>query len=285
VAARRDQTLAALPYRGSFGTPRPGALAGLPLPPEVMPSHDGFRPLKAWRYVGVFGPEMMLCIGSVRVGPLRQSFWAVWDRAARQLHERTLTGRREVELSRGRAAVDAAGIHIELALEETAGVETVSRSGRSYAWTRKQGGVAARGTVVIGAERREIQAAAVIDDTAAYYERHTSWRWCAGAGRTVDGRAVAWNLVEGVHDSPSRSERTLWIDGEPREVAPGSFDPDLRGVDGLRFEPEATRQRRENLLLVRSVYRQPFGRFRGELPGGLLLDWGYGVMEAHEAWW
>jgi hypothetical protein len=36
---------------------------------------------------------------------------------------------------------------------------------------------------------------------------------------------------------------------------------------------------------MRSYYRQPFGTFTGELPGGLRLADGYGVMEEHEVWW
>jgi hypothetical protein len=36
---------------------------------------------------------------------------------------------------------------------------------------------------------------------------------------------------------------------------------------------------------VRSLYRQPFGTFSGELPGALQLSEGWGVMEDHEVWW
>jgi hypothetical protein len=176
-------------------------------------------------------------------------------------------------------------MQIELALEEVDGVEAVCASGRSYAWTRKQGGVRAHGSVTVAGRRRELDAAAVIDDTAGYYERHTHWRWAAGVGSAEDGRAVAWNLVSGVNDPPHASERTIWVDGVAREVGPSRFDDRLRAVDGLRFEPEAVRERRENLLLVRSAYRQPFGAFSGELPGGVRLAVGYGVMEEHEAWW
>jgi len=125
----------------------------------------------------------------------------------------------------------------------------------------------------------------VIDDTAGYYERHTSWQWSAGVGTATDGRAVAWNLVAGVNDPPRASERTVWVDGEPCEAGPSSFAADLSAVDGLTFTPEATRQRRENLIVVRSAYRQPFGTFAGELPGGIPLAEGYGVMEEHDAWW
>jgi hypothetical protein len=243
-----------------------------------MPSHDGLRPLKGWRYVGVYSPEIMLCLGSVRVGALRQSFWAVWDRANGRLHQRTHVGRREVELSPGAAAVGSKDVRIELRLAEAAGVETISRTGESYAWTRKQGGVRATGSVTIGGVRRDLDARAIIDDSAGYHERHTTWRWCAGVGRAEDGRELAWNLVEGVHDAPTRSERTVWIDGEPRELPP-------RAGDGLCFQAEAERARNDNLIVVRSSYRQPFGTFSGELPGGLRLAEGYGVTEEHDAWW
>jgi hypothetical protein len=275
VAGRRGQTLANLPYRGAFGEERPPGLAGLPLPPAAMPSHDRLRPLKSWRYIGAYSPEIMLCLGVVRVGPLRQSFWAVWDR--QRLRERTLIGRREVRLSPGAGEVRSGQVRIALAFAETAGVETVSRSGASYAWTRKQGGILVRGTVSCDGITHAVDARAIIDDSAGYHERHTSWRWCAGVGRAEDGRALAWNLVEGVHDAPVDSERTIWIDGEPSEARPDA-------LEGLRFQPEAERSRDENLLIVRSTYRQPFGTFSGAL-GGVVLAEGYGVMETHEAWW
>jgi Protein of unknown function (DUF2804) len=274
-----------VPYRGTFGSPRPNALSALALPPDPMPSHDGSRPLKAWRYVGVYSPEIMLCLGVVRLGRLRQSFWAVWDRGARRLYERTLTGRREVSLWPGGGAVRSRQVTIDLRFEETPGVETVSPSGRSYAWTRKQGGVDATGSVNLPEGRRELRARAIIDDSAGFHERHTRWCWSAGVGRAADGRELAWNLVEGVHDAPQGSERTVWIGAESSEVPPCRFDPDLRGVSDLRFEPEAIRARRDNLVLIRSVYRQPFGVFSGALPGGPRLAEGYGVMESHDAWW
>jgi hypothetical protein len=250
-----------------------------------MPARHGLRPLKAWRYVGVFGPELMLCAAVVRVGPARQSFWAVFDRRGGRLRERTRLGRGRVAMERGAVRVLERDVQVELTLEEEPGVETVCRSGDAYAWTRKQGGIAAHGTVKLEGRRLAVHALAVIDDTAAYYERHTAWLWCAGIGRSRDGRALAWNLVSGVNDPPARSERTVWIDGSAQEVPPVAFDPDLSGAGELRFRAEAVRARNENLLLVRSRYRQPFGTFSGPLPGGLELAEGYGVMEAHEAWW
>ncbi len=273
------------PYRGTFGAPRPSMLAGLALPPAPMPARQRLRPLKAWRYVGIYGPELMVCAATVRVGPARQAFWAVWDRTAGRLHERTASGDGGVALSAGRAAVSDRDVQLDVTLAETPGIETVCPAGDSYAWTRKQGGVLARGRIALGGEPRLLDARAVIDDTAAYYPRHTRWRWCAGVGVALDGRALAWNLVSGVNDPPAGSERTIWVDGEPHEVGPVAFSADLGGIGALRFHAEAARERRENMLLVRSFYRQPFGTFSGELPGGIELAEGYGVMEAHDAWW
>ncbi len=274
-----------LPHRARFGEPRPAALRGLALPPGPMPSHDGTRPLKAWRYVGVYGADLMLCLGAVRIGRARQAFWAVWDRAHGRLLERTSLGRGALQLAPGACRLRERDVQLELTIEETTGIETVCQSGGSYGWTRKQGGVRVRGTAMIAGEPRTIDAAAVIDDTAAYYRRHTQWYWSAGVGQATDGRAVAWNLVAGVNDPPARSERTVWVDGEPYEPPPCRFAADLSAVDDLRFRSEATRERRENLLVVRSFYRQPFGTFSGVLPGGLALAEGYGVMEAHDVHW
>ena len=250
-----------------------------------MPGRLGLRPLKAWRYVGVFGPEVMLCVAAIRIGPARQCFWAVWERAEGRLHERTRMGSGGVGLTRGAVRVTDGPVTIELELAETAGVETVCPSGAAYAWTRKQGGIRAAGAVTIEGRRHELDARAVVDDTAAYYERHTRWRWSAGVGHTQDGRELAWNLVAGVNDPARDSERTVWIDGEPLEVDAVDFADDLSRVGGLHFTAEATRARDENRLLVRSRYRQPFGTFSGEPAPGVVLADGYGVMEEHDVWW
>jgi Domain of unknown function (DUF2804), C-terminal len=275
-----------LPYRGTFGSARPPELRDLPLPPAPMPSRQGTRPLKAWRYVGVYGDELMLCAATVRIGRARQAFWAVWDRAGRHLYERTALGAPTmVVLEPGRLRIVDGRVQADVTLEETAGVEAICPTGASYAWTRKQGGIRARGRVMIAGLPRPLDARAVIDDTAAYYQRHTRWSWSAGVGLIDDGRSLAWNLVSGVNDPEQASERTVWIDGEPIEPPPCTFAEDLSRVDALDFTAEAERERRENLLLVRSYYRQPFGTFSGELPGGVRLAEAYGVMEAHDVWW
>jgi hypothetical protein len=253
----------------------------------------GSRPLKRWRYVAVFCEELMACAALIQVGPARQSFWAVLTRADGRLRERTHILRRRgvVELPPGGLRVSDGGMLLDLQLDEAAGVQARCPHGREHVWTRKQAGISARGTLTLdGGPARQIEALAVIDDTAGHHARCTEWWWSAGVGEAPDGTPLAWNLVEGVNDPPVDSERAVWVAGEPAEVAPVSFARDLssiRGADGseLRFVAEAERRRRENLLIVRSDYRAPFGAFAGALPGGIELTHGLGVAEHHRAYW
>jgi hypothetical protein len=183
-------------------------------------------------------------------------------------------------------------VRIRLELEESEGLEIASPVGDrgNYIWTRKQAGVPVRGSVRIGDDELEVDGEAFVDESAGYHLRHTEWKWSAGMGVGAGGERIGWNLVAGVHDAPTESERTLWVDGEPSEVRPVRFADDLSCVtfsDGgaLDFTEWSAREERMNMLLLRSTYRQPFGTFVGELPGGLKLAEGWGVMEEHDVWW
>ena len=71
------------------GAARAPGRPDLPLPPEKLPIRRGGNWRKRWRYLGAFCDELMLCAARVQVGPIGQTFWAVWDREERRLHERT----------------------------------------------------------------------------------------------------------------------------------------------------------------------------------------------------
>jgi Protein of unknown function (DUF2804) len=268
-----------------------------------LPVFRGLRPLKRWRYVGVFSEELMACAALVQIGPARQSFWAIHMVGEGMLRERTrlLPRSGEVRLVHGepgdgdvkpgRLVVRDRGLELDLTLEEDAGIEALCHHGRYDVWTRKQSGVRARGTLALEhGSSREIDALAVIDDTAGHHARHTEWWWSAGVGQLQDGVVVAWNLVSGINDPASGSERAVWVAGEPHEVPAVTFAADLSRIecaDGseLRFRAEAERRRRDNLLIVSSDYQAPFGSFSGTLPGGITLAHGRGVVEHHRARW
>jgi hypothetical protein len=308
-----------LPWRGP-GPDRPE----LALPPERTPLRHTGRWRKRWRYVGVFGDELLLCAARVQVGPLGQTFWAIWDRRGRQLWERTrlrLPGARgEVwtehiggdedvvaELA-DQGVIDYApdeGSLVRIDAEERGGggarafltfgaggrwVESVCPAGDdAYVWTRKRVDVPVEVDVRVGGERWRFEGRGVEDESEGYHPPHTVWSWSAGVGVASDGRSLGWNLVSGINDPPQRSERAIWIDGEPVEPGPVRFEG-LEAIafdDGARLEfaAECERSKEERKPFVRYTYRQPFGSFSGTLPGGLVLERGLGVMEHHDAHW
>jgi hypothetical protein len=274
------------PYRGGQAE-RPSTI---PLPPARLPLFYKGHLRKQWRYVSIWSADISVCAARVQVGPVPQEFWAVWDRRAGKLWEKTRLRAARVHLTPGRLQVQDEVVEIDIRLEENEGFEVVTPVGRAYTWTRKQCAIRAHGRVRLNGVERLVEAVALIDDNAGYHPRHTLWQWCGGAGLDSNGRNVAWSLIVGLNDSPHNSERTIWIDGCPQEAGPVCFADDLTAVyfdsgETLHFKAEAVRQRQDNLLLIGSAYRQPFGTFSGTLPGGITLRNGYGVMEWHQATW
>jgi hypothetical protein len=278
-------TLESLPARD-----RP---TGLRVPPARMPLWRAGRPLKRWRYVGLYGDAAMLCAADVRIAGLPQGFWALWDRGARSdgaagspsaLTEKTVFRPGAVTLRDDVVRFGPASLTLEPA---GAAMEVTSAHGTSYIWTRKQP-VRARG-VVAG---REVELYGLIDDSAGYHARRTDWRWCAGVGVGPGGETLCFNIVDGVHDAPQESERTVWVDGVASELPPATFADDLSAVTfsadpaaGLAFAEEARRARSDDFKLMASDYVQPFGTFSGTLPGGVAVARGWGVMERHSVRW
>jgi hypothetical protein len=251
------------------------------VPDALRAPFKGGRPLKRWRYVGVFGDDVMACFGVVHIGPLRQAFWAVLDGGA--LRERTRFRTSAVDLGDGAVRVrDVADLTVEPAGET---IEVTNAHGAQQIWTRKTP-ARVRGALA----GQTVDLPALVDDSAGYHARVTEWEWAAGAGVSVDGRDVRWNLVTGVHDGATGSERRIWVDGVAAEVGPVAFSPALDEVafaegGALRFSARAERARSDELLIFASDYRQPFGSASGALPGGLELASGSGVMERHRARW
>jgi hypothetical protein len=300
-----------IPWRGP-GPERPD----LPLPPAKVPLRRRGRWRKRWRYLGVFSDELLLCAARVGVGPLGQTFWAVWDRDSARMVERTRMlgpiARGEVwtEVASGEdtgrldwvPGADPALVRIEaverggeepvrafLRVGAAEWVESVcpTGDGEGYVWTRKR--VApVECDVRLGERRIHLEARGIEDESCGFHPRHTVWDWSAGIGALTDGRAAAWNLVSGINDPPERSERAIWIDGAVSEPAPVRFEGlDAIELDGgrLEFSARCERRKEERRAFIRYSYRQPFGSFAGTLPGGLELAEGFGVMEHHDARW
>src|SRR3954462_474766 len=142
-----------LPVRGAVRD------LGLSLPPRPMPALHRGRPLKRWHYVGVFRPDLMLCVGDARVAGIRQRWWAV------ALPDGSLfEGRRGVSVRGDRVRVRGV---MDIELSRPPGVEVVSSHGRSYVWTRKLAPVHVRGTVTVAGRTFEPdRQGGVVDESA-----------------------------------------------------------------------------------------------------------------------
>jgi Domain of unknown function (DUF2804), C-terminal len=286
---RFQEEVARLPWRG-----RADERPALPVPPAPMPLLLGRRMRKRWRWAGAFADQLIVFAAMVEVGPMSMTFWGIWDRERRRLWEGTrrgLPGRRPEVAMRGRAIrVRARSIELDLEFEEGNPIECMCPNGEDgYTWTRKAAGMHASGEVRIGRRTSALSGLGVVDDSAGYHARYTSWKWSAGVGTARDGRPFAWNLVKGINDPPTDSERTIWVAGEPTEPGPVQF----QGLDSIHFEDESRlnfaaetqRSHHEGIpLLARSDYEAPFGTFTGTLMG-LPVDSALGVMEAHDAIW
>ena len=194
----------------------------------------------------------MACAALVQVGPLRQSFWAVLTRADGRLRERTRTlpRRGAVELVPGRPARSTGS-------ESGPGVCgcatavccSISLSRRTRASRPSARTVASRcGRASRPASRRAARspstAAAAADRGAGGDRRHrrlprpphrvvVDRRGGHGPGRD----ALAWNLVSGVNDPPTGSERAVWVAGAPTSPRRCSFAADLSRDRRARTAP------------------------------------------------
>jgi hypothetical protein len=242
---------------------------------------------KQWRYVAVWSAQLSLSVCRIQVGPAFQEFWALRDGRTFRQHTRRWPGL--LDLRDGHVAFRDRDVAAELTLRELDAFQVLTLDERAYTWTGKQL-VQATGSIRVDGVDRPLDAPGLVDDSAGYHPRHTHYKWSAGAGTDVQGRSVAWNVVEGINDLPTNSERTVWMQAVPTEPGPVRIDDDLAGVDfaegsRLEFEPQAVRETHDNLLVIRSNYRHPFGRFTGTLPGNIRLREANGVMENHDVHW
>lgn len=136
------------------------------------------------------------------------------------------------------------------------------------------------------------------DYTQGMLARRTSWRWAFSMGRCADGRAVAFNLVEGFNGG---RESAVWLDGHVVPLPPVEFvfererplAPWIIGAqDGsirLRFRADAVHAARLQLGPLRSDFLQPAGTFSGtiEVPGHepATIDDSAGVAEYQDVVW
>lgn len=139
----------------------------------------------------------------------------------------------------------------------------------------------AEGELNVGGETVRIDPArdtALVDVHRATYPRHFWWKWANFAGFDSSGRIVGANLTDNlIKDQKNWNENAIWAGGKISLLGPVRFEFDpantmkpwkMRDSEGrveLDFVPEAEKTEILNLGIIRTNYRQPFGKFTGFL--------------------
>lgn len=165
--------------------------------------------------------------------------------------------------------------------------------------TTKRAGEPAHGTITTPHGTDVFDGGAWTDATDGRQDRHTVWRWAAGAGRSIDGTARVGLQASTGMNARGPGEDLVWWDGVPHPlsvtalapVRPEAFDGawTIRGENwSMELSPTGVRAADEGLGPIRSRYHQPVGTWRGTLPGpsgAPVPVWLAGVAEDHEARW
>lgn len=230
--------------------------------------------------------------GTIRTGvapePAEGAFWRGRDRVSvggdgsLDLDVRTDGGRLRARIS--------------TVAETAATLATVTRGG-GWNCTEKAAGYGATGEVELGDAAVALDGGGWRDWTSGRQDRHTVWRWAAGAGTSADGRRVGLNTSTGMNGEAD-GEDVVWWDGVPYPLdvttlapvgADHAGDWDVAGPGwALRLHPVGVRAADEDYKLIVSRYTQPIGRFTGTLPdpdGRPVQVTLTGVTEDHEARW
>lgn len=165
--------------------------------------------------------------------------------------------------------------------------------------TTKAAGHGAAGTVRLPDTTWDLDGGAWTDATDGRQDRHTTWRWAAGAGRTQAGETRVGLQASTGMNALGPGEDLVWWDGEPYPLvvrtlspaSPGAFEGPWELAGGgwsLRLDPLGVRAAEEGVGPLRSRYQQPVGTWHGTLPDpdGVPVPVRLaGVAEDHEAHW
>ena len=303
-------------------------------PAEVGPRRGRLR---RWYYVAAGDERAAVGAAVVHLGAVAVSFaWAVLDGRTVTWETRRPLGRdawvaptpglvdadAQAPRTRGGAGLATRGVRLHLdgdggidldvptadgrlraRVEVPSGVTPVVLSTPTPAggWnvTQKAAGSAVAGWLEVAGRSHTLgpDAGGWRDWTTGRQDRHTTWRWAAGAGQDQQGRRIGLNVSTGMNGC-GPGEDLVWVDGAPHPVEVEHLAPTGGAATGpwrvsgpgwgLHLEPWGVRAADENLVVLRSSYTQPIGRFTGTLPdrdGQPLQVELTGVTEDHLAVW
>jgi len=115
----------------------------------------------------------------------------------------------------------------------------------------------------------------IIDDHKGYYPYNSFYDWATGISSDGKGNLTGFNLTNNqVRGKEKFNENCLWINGRFSPLPPVIFSrpggddmewliKDEYGMVDIKFIPEVQGNVDINLLILKTHYRGPFGRFNG----------------------
>lgn len=283
---------------------------------------------KRWQFASIYTPEVMLVCAVIDLGWMASAFASVFDRRRRRVvteisldglpgfqalvaphpgegsittwHGRGLELRlhRPASTPRWLFAIRHNDLEVEAELDAEHAPPTlcaiaVPPGGRGNS-THKTVGLPASGRVIAGGETFSLDGGSgALDYTNGVLPRDTRWRWAQATSPTF-----GMNLVAGFNGAV---ENVVWLGQRMVKVGEARIDLDPRApldaftvrtadeIVDLTFTPEGVRQQHRDLVVARSVYVAPFGRWDGVIrpPGEpeVVVSGIPGIAEDHLARW
>jgi hypothetical protein len=289
------------------GAPAFGSYAGS-LPAIAMPGLGAASRTfkrKRWVYVAIASDDVWIALGVVHTGYAATAFGFAYDlREKRMLHDATTlgtafaasvadgahasgvvarfaSGRTTMTFERTKEGLAIAArlgdLEVDATVDDRGAPPAIAAvadlGGGLFDATEKRVLASVRGRMRSGGTEVSLDGAtAGYDYTYGLLPRHTKWRWAFGLGRSNDGAAIAFNVVQGF---VGEAECAAFTETGVHPIAEPTFTFDVDapmspwrltgdGVD-LAFTPGAVHAQRTNLGLVRSRFIQPVGTFSGTL--------------------
>lgn len=158
---------------------------------------------------------------------------------------------------------------------------------KAFYYNQKINCLPARGEVVVGGRSFAFDPASafgVFDWGRGVWTYDNTWYWGSASG-TVDGRPFGFNIGHGFGDTSAGTENMVFVDGRAHKLdevtfhlpegtsgrRPGPFDAapwTFTSNDGrfeMTFEPILDRAAATDLVALRSIQHQVFGRYTGHV--------------------
>ncbi|HEY9054316.1 MAG TPA: DUF2804 domain-containing protein [Rectinemataceae bacterium] len=188
----------------------------------------------------------------------------------------------------------ARGLEVRIELGEIPGSDTMNiatswkENRKAFYYNTKRNCLPASGWARLGEREYSFapsEASACLDWGRGVWTYKNRWYWGSASG-FLDGVPFGWNIGYGFSDRSPASENLVFYDGRAHKLDDVVFhlNPDdylapwsFTSSDGrfeLEFKPVVDRASTTNLVFLKSIQHQVFGRFSGRvvLDGGKALD-------------